>query len=47
LNVKSIHIAEKDTQESRVIKKDDEFVNTWSIEGYAEEGKQPAELGWG
>ena len=24
-----------------------EFVNTWSIEGYVEEGKQPAELGWG
>ena len=24
-----------------------EFVNTWSIEGFYEEGTAPAELGWG
>ncbi len=47
LGIKSIHIAEKDTQASQVIKHDQEFVNTWSIEGLVEEGKQPAELGWG
>ena len=22
-------------------------MNTWSIDGFVEEGKQPAELGWG
>lgn len=48
LDIKSIHISERDTQASAsVIKHDQEFVNTWSIEGYVEEGKQPAELGWG
>ena len=47
LQVKVVHIAEKDTQASHVIKHAGEFVNTWSIEGYCEEGKQPAELGWG
>ena len=24
-----------------------EFVNTWSIEGFREEGVAPAEMGWG
>lgn len=48
LGIKTIHIAERDTQQSQsVVKHDNEFVNTWSIEGYVEEGKQPAELGWG
>jgi homospermidine synthase len=47
LGIKSIHISEKDTQAAQVIKHDQEFVNTWSIEGLVEEGKQPAELGWG
>lgn len=48
LGIKAIHIAERDTQQSKtVLKHDNEFVNTWSIEGYVEEGKQPAELGWG
>ena len=47
LGVKVVHIAEKDTQASHIIKHAGEFVNTWSIEGYCEEGKQPAELGWG
>ena len=48
LDIKTIHISERDTQASAsVIKHDQEFVNTWSIEGYVEEGKQPAELGWG
>lgn len=47
LNVKVIHIAERDTQTTNVPKRVGEFVNTWSVEGFAGEGSQPAELGWG
>jgi homospermidine synthase len=47
LGVRVIHIAERDTQVSRVRKRRDEFVNTWSVEGFVGEGCQPAELGWG
>jgi homospermidine synthase len=47
LGVKVIHIAERDTQISRVPKQPGEFVNTWSIDGFVAEGMQPAELGWG
>ena len=47
LGIKVIHIAERDTQASRVPKKPGEFVNTWSIDGFVDEGCQPAELGWG
>jgi len=28
-------------------KRANEFVNTWSVEGFVSEGSQPAELGWG
>jgi len=45
--VKVIHISERDTQISDRPKEVDEFVNTWSIEGFYEEGIAPAELGWG
>jgi len=44
---KVIHIAERDTQVSSRPKAVNEFVNTWSIEGFYEEGTAPAELGWG
>ena len=44
---KVIHIAERDTQVSSLPKRVNEFVNTWSIEGFYEEGTAPAELGWG
>jgi homospermidine synthase len=44
---KVIHIAERDTQVSSQPKAVNEFVNTWSIEGFYEEGTAPAELGWG
>jgi homospermidine synthase len=44
---KVIHISERDTQVSSRPKEVDEFVNTWSIEGFYEEGTAPAELGWG
>ncbi len=47
LNVKVIHIAERDTQRSTQIKSDGEFVNTWSVDGFISEAGQPAELGWG
>ncbi|MBZ0306184.1 MAG: homospermidine synthase, partial [Anaerolineae bacterium] len=45
--VKVIHISERDTQISDRPKAVDEFVNTWSIEGFREEGVAPAEMGWG
>jgi homospermidine synthase len=44
---KVIHISERDTQVSSIPKTVNEFVNTWSIEGFYEEGTAPAELGWG
>jgi homospermidine synthase len=47
LNVKVIHIAERDTQVSSHPKEVGEFVNTWSVDGFVGEGCQPAELGWG
>jgi len=47
LNIKVIHIAERDTQISLQRKQKDEFINTWSIEGFVSEGMQPAEMGWG
>lgn len=47
LGIKVIHIAERDTQVSRIPKQPGEFVNTWSIDGFVAEGMQPAELGWG
>ena len=47
LDVRVIHIAERDTQISDKPKRVDEFVNTWSVEGFYEEGIAPAELGWG
>jgi len=47
LNVKVIHISERDTQVTNKPKQWGEFVNTWSVEGFYEEGIAPAELGWG
>ena len=44
---KVIHISERDTQVTNKPKQTNEFVNTWSIEGFYEEGVAPAELGWG
>lgn len=45
--VKVIHVSERDTQKSSQIRRAGEFVNTWSVEGFYEEGIAPAELGWG
>ena len=47
LSVKVIHISERDTQVTNKPKQWGEFVNTWSVEGFYEEGVAPAELGWG
>ncbi|MFA7254567.1 MAG: saccharopine dehydrogenase C-terminal domain-containing protein [Candidatus Omnitrophota bacterium] len=44
---KVIHISERDTQITDKPKQVNEFVNTWSIEGFYEEGVAPAEMGWG
>lgn len=47
LGVKVIHISERDTQVTDKPKVPGEFVNTWSVAGFHEEGIAPAELGWG
>jgi homospermidine synthase len=47
LGVKVIHCSERDTQVTNQPKQVDEFVNTWSIEGFREEGTTTAEMGWG
>lgn len=47
LGVKVIHCSERDTQISDVPKQVDEFVNTWSVEGFREEGTTTVEMGWG
>ena len=47
LGVKVMHIAERDTQVANAPKLPNEFVNTWSVDGFVSEGAQPAELGWG
>jgi homospermidine synthase len=47
LGIQAIHIAERDSQAAARRKQRDEFVNTWSVEGFIDEGLQPVELGWG
>jgi homospermidine synthase len=47
LGIKVMHIAERDTQLTNKPKRPNEFVNTWSVDGFVSEGAQPAELGWG
>jgi homospermidine synthase len=47
LGVKVIHGSERDTQVTDQPKQVDEFVNTWSVEGFREEGTTTAEMGWG
>ncbi len=44
---KVIHVSERDTQISDRPKEVNEFVNTWSVAGFHEEGIAPAEMGWG
>jgi homospermidine synthase len=47
LDVRVIQISERDTQRSAEPRAADEFVNTWSVDGFEAECLQPAELGWG
>ncbi|MPZ43039.1 MAG: homospermidine synthase [Betaproteobacteria bacterium] len=47
IGMKVVHVAERDTQFAIPQKRPDEFVNTWSVDGFVGEGAQPAELGWG
>ena len=47
LKVKVVHIAERDTQIIDRPKEVNEFVNSWSCEGFWAEGRAPAEMGWG
>src|SRR6202051_31736 len=47
LGIKVIHIAERDTQVPNVPKAANEFVNTWSVDGFVSEGAHPAEPGGG
>jgi homospermidine synthase len=47
LGIKVMHIAERDSQVANQPKRGNEFVNTWSVDGFVSEGAQPAELGWG
>ena len=48
LRVTTVHIAERDTQQcAGGHRAPNEFINTWSVEGFLAEALQPAELGWG
>ena len=47
LGVRVIHCSERDTQITDQPKQVNEFVNTWSVEGFREEGTTTAEMGWG
>ncbi|MBK6009491.1 homospermidine synthase [Ramlibacter ginsenosidimutans] len=47
LQIKVIHVAERDTQTTPQRRQRGEFVNTWSVDAFVDEGLQPAELGWG
>jgi len=47
LGVKTIHIAERDTQIANIPRKMGEIQSTWSVDGFYCESIQPSELGWG
>jgi len=47
LDVRVIQVAERDSQVDAQPKRPDEFVNTWSLDGFLAESCQPAEVGWG
>jgi homospermidine synthase len=47
LGVKTIHIAERDTQISHTPRPMGQIQSTWSVDGYYCESIQPSELGWG
>lgn len=47
LEIRVIHVAERDTQQPEPRKRPGEFVNTWSVDAFIDEALQPSELGWG
>jgi len=47
LNISTIQISERDTQACQRPKRQGEFINTWSIEGFIDELMQPAECSFG
>lgn len=47
LNISTIQVSERDTQASQRPKRQGEFINTWSIDGFVDELMQPAELSFG
>lgn len=47
LAIRTIHIAERDTQTDGMPLRDGEFANTWSLDGLMAEALQCAELAWG
>ncbi|NLA47982.1 MAG: homospermidine synthase, partial [Bacteroidales bacterium] len=47
LGISTIQISERDTQASHKPKRQGEFINTWSIDGFVDELMQPAELSLG
>lgn len=47
LGVRVIQVSERDTQFSARPRGQDEFVNTWSVDGFMAEALQPVEMGWG
>jgi homospermidine synthase len=47
VGLKTIHISERDTQTPKFAKEVDEFVNTWSVDGFISKSLQPSELAWG
>jgi homospermidine synthase len=47
LNVVSLHISEKDTQQSHIQCQQNEYANTWSVEGFLSEASEYAGFAWG
>ena len=47
LGICVVQISERDAQASSWRRRPDEFVSTWSVDGFVTECLQPAELGWG
>ena len=47
LRITTIQISERDTQAGQRPKRQGEFINTWSVDGFADELMQPAELSIG
>lgn len=47
LGVRTIQVAERDTQYDGNPLSEGEFANTWSVDGLLSEGYQRAEMGWG